>query len=199
MSQMTAAPAAQVPAEALLERLAAAHRPGFALQGEFQTDPGIYRLDLERIWRRGWLFAGHSCQVKGPGDFFTFDVDTDSLVVVRGDDGRLNALHNTCRHRGMRVCQAEAGRVRAFVCPYHQWTYGRNGDLLACSGMDRDGDLDRRDFGLHRAHVREVGGLIFVSLAAHPPSFEAAERGPRGSSGRRWRPRAGTSSAPTGS
>ena len=76
----------------------------------------------------------------------------------------------------MRVCQAEAGRVRAFVCPYHQWTYGRNGDLLACSGMDRDGDLDRRDFGLHRAHVREVGGLIFVSLAADPPSFEAAER-----------------------
>ena len=114
--------------------------------------------------------------MKGPGDFFTFDVDTDSLVVVRGDDGHLNALHNTCRHRGMRVCQAEAGRVRAFVCPYHQWTYGRNGDLLACSGMDRDGDLDRRDFGLHRAHVREVGGLIFVSLAADPPSFEAAER-----------------------
>src|SRR5215813_3267686 len=161
-------------AAALLERLIAQHKHGYALQREFHTDPGIYQLDLERIWRRGWLFAGHTCQVKGPGDYFVFDIDTDSIIVIRGDDARIHALHNTCRHRGMKVCQAESGHVTRIVCPYHQWSYARDGELAACSGMDRDGDLDRRDFGLHRVHVREVGGLIFVCLADVPPAFEGA-------------------------
>ena len=161
-------------ARALLERLIAEHPPGHALQREFQTDPGIYQLDLERIWRRGWLFAGHTCQVKTPGDYFVFDIDTDSIIVIRGDDGHIAALHNTCRHRGMKVCQTQSGHFARIVCPYHQWSYARNGELVACGGMDKDGDLDRRDYGLHRVHAREVGGLIFVCLADEPPPFEGA-------------------------
>jgi Rieske 2Fe-2S family protein len=176
MRDLVTRPARLAEAEALLERLIAEHRPGYALQREFQTDPGIYQLDLERIWRRGWLFAGHTCQVKRPGDFFVFDIDMDSIIVIRGDDGRLHALHNTCRHRGMRVCQEEAGHVRRLVCPYHQWSYAPDGRLEACGGMDRDGDLDRRDFALHRVHVEEVGGLVFVSLADEPWPFDGARR-----------------------
>jgi Rieske 2Fe-2S family protein len=162
--------------ELLLERLIAEHKPGYALQREFQTAPGIYQLDLERIWRRGWLFAGHTCQVKQPGDYFVLDIADDSLVVIRGDDARIHALHNTCRHRGMRVCQAEAGHVGRIVCPYHQWSYARSGELVACGGMDKDDDLDPTRFGLHRAHVREVAGLIFVCLAVDPAPFDEAER-----------------------
>jgi len=163
-------------AQALLERLIGEHKPGYALQREFQTDPGLYQLDLERIWRRGWLFAGHSCQVKRPGDYVVFDLDTDSIIVMRGDDERIHALHNTCRHRGMKVCQAESGHVGRIVCPYHQWSYARNGELAACGGMDKEGDLDRRDFSLHRLHVRDVGGLIFVCLARDPIPFDEAGR-----------------------
>jgi Rieske 2Fe-2S family protein len=161
-------------AQALLDRLIAERTTGYALQREFQTDPGIYQIDLERIWRRGWLFAGHTCQVKTPGDYFVFEIDTDSIVIIRGDDGKIHALHNTCRHRGMKVCQAESGHVGRIVCPYHQWSYARSGELMACGGMDKDGDLDPRRFGLHRAHVREVGGLIFICLAADPIPFEGA-------------------------
>src|SRR5262245_28942469 len=95
MSDRSRGRAAPAP-EALLERLLAAHRPGFALAREFSTEPAIYQLDLERIWRRGWLFAGHSCQVKRPGDYLVFDLDSDSIVVVRADDGGLRAHHNTC-------------------------------------------------------------------------------------------------------
>jgi Rieske 2Fe-2S family protein len=160
----------------LLERLLAAHRPGFTLAREFSTDPTVYQLDLERIWRRGWLFAGHSCQVKRPGDYLVFDMDADSVVVVRADDGSLRAHHNTCRHRGMRLCAGPSGHVRLFVCPYHQWAYGRDGALVACGGMDGDDGIDRHDFGLHAAHVREVAGLVFVSLADDPPPFDAAAR-----------------------
>lgn len=162
-------------AQALLDRLIAEHKPGYALERLFQTDPGIYQLDVERIWRRGWLFVGNTCQVKQPGDYFVFDIDTDSIILIRGDDARIRALHNTCRHRGTKVCQQESGHVGRIVCPYHQWTYARNGELMACGGMDKDGDLDRSRFGLHRVHVREVAGLIFICLAEDALPFDEAE------------------------
>src|ERR1044071_5085045 len=62
-------------------------RPGWSLPSEFHCDEAIYGADIERIWRRGWLFAGHSCEIPMPGDYFTLDVDPDPLVVIRGDDG----------------------------------------------------------------------------------------------------------------
>ncbi len=176
MADIFSTPTRAAEAQALLDRLIAEHQPGYALRREFQTDPGVYRLDVERIWRRGWLFAGHTCQVKDPGDYFVFDVDTDSIIVIRSDEGQIHALHNTCRHRGMKVCQADAGYVGRIVCPYHQWAYGRDGALLACGGMDKDGDVDPSRFGLHRAHVRAVGGLIFVCLAETATPFAPAEQ-----------------------
>jgi Rieske 2Fe-2S family protein len=85
------------------DRLLAEHRRGFSLQAAFYTDPEVYRLDLDRIWRRAWLFAGHACQAPRPGDFFTVGIDTDSIVIVRDESGVLHALRNTCRHRGARI------------------------------------------------------------------------------------------------
>lgn len=160
-----------VAAQSLLDGLIAEHKPGYGLQREFQIDPGIYQLDLERIWRKSWLFAGHTCQVKTPGDYFVFDLDTDSIIIMRDDD-RLHAMHNTCRHRGMKVCQQESGHLRRIVCPYHQWSYARNGELQACGGMD--GDLDKRQLGLRTVHVREIEGLIFINLAEEPMPFDGA-------------------------
>ena len=69
-------------AQALLDRLLVAHKPGFALEREFHTDPGLYQLDLERIWRRGWLFVGHSCEVKWPGDSYSTKRDYNVISYV---------------------------------------------------------------------------------------------------------------------
>ncbi len=161
-------------ADALLEQLLDEHRPGFALQRELSTDPGIYQLDLERIWRRSWLFAGHACQVPSPGDYLVFDVDVDSIVIVRDERGALHAMHNICRHRGTRVCQQEHGNARRLVCPYHQWSYGLDGTLRACGGMDRTGEADPRELGLRPVPVEEAGGLVFVWLGPDPAPFDPA-------------------------
>ena len=174
MTEISSAQARLAESQALLDRLIAEHQPGHALQREFQIDPDIYQLELERIWRRGWLFVGHTCQVKSPGDYFVFEIDTDSIIVIRGDDGQIHALHNTCRHRGMKVCQEASGHVGRIVCPYHQWSYARNGELMACGGMDKDGDLDPRRFGLRRVHAGEIAGLIYICLAEEPVPFAAA-------------------------
>jgi len=158
----------QTPIESLIVRC----RPGWSLPGEFHSDDEVYRQDLARIWRAGWLFAGHACEVPRPGDYFTMELDKDSIIVTRGDDGALHSFHNVCRHRGSLICPEPAGHVTRLVCPYHQWTYGLDGRLLACRGMPDD--LDKTQFSLARVLLREVEGLIFISLAQNASPFEPA-------------------------
>ena len=148
-------------------------QPGWSLLREFYSDGEIYRRDVESVWRRGWLFAGHSCEIPNAGDYFTLQVDVDSLVVARDERGAVHGLHNVCRHRGSLVCTEPTGHAARLVCPYHQWAYGLDGSLLACRGMHEQ--LDKSQFGLQRVHTRELGGLIFLSLASEPPPFDSAE------------------------
>ena len=147
-------------------------QPGWSLPRPFYLDPGVYRADIDHVWRRAWLFAAHSAELKKPGDYVTLRVDTDSIVVTRDEAGQARAFHNVCRHSGSLVCLKRAGQAPRLVCPYHQWTYGTDGRLLACRGMPED--LDKSQLGLHPIHTREVEGLIFISLAAEPPDFESA-------------------------
>src|SRR5437867_11445392 len=157
-----------------IEALIARCRPGWSLPREFYSDEPVYRADINRIWRRGWLFAGHACEIPKPGDYFTLEVDTDSIIVIRGEDGAIRGLHNVCRHRGSLICTKPAGHYKRLVCPYHQWTYGLDGSLLACRGMPDD--LDKPQFHLKKVHVQEVDGLIYLSLADAPPEFEQASQ-----------------------
>ena len=147
-------------------------QPGYGLTRPFYQDELVYRADIETIWRTGWLFAGHTCQIPKPGDYFLYEIDSDSVIVVRGDQGEINAFYNVCRHRGSVICAEPQGSVRRFVCPYHQWTYGRDGRLLLWRGM-QDG-LDKSQLGLHPVNVREVEGLIYISFAQEPPDFDRA-------------------------
>jgi len=143
--------------------------PGHGLPRGFYHDELVYRAEMDFIWRAGWLFAGHSCQIPEAGNYFLYEVDGDSLIVVRGGDGQVRAFFNVCRHRGSIICEAPQGTVKRFICPYHQWTYDLDGHLLLWRGMQEG--LDKSELGLHAAHAREVEGLIFVSLAQEPPDF----------------------------
>lgn len=155
-----------------IRRWLQARRPGWSLPQVFYSSAEVYRADLADIWRRSWLFAGHTCEIPAPGDYFTLQVDQDSLVVVRSEDGVIRAFHNVCRHRGSLVCLQGAGHAPRLVCPYHQWTYGLDGTLLSWRGMQPE--LNKADFGLHPVWVEQVEGLIFVCLAAEPPPFGPA-------------------------
>ncbi|HEV2431502.1 MAG TPA: aromatic ring-hydroxylating dioxygenase subunit alpha [Burkholderiales bacterium] len=149
----------------------AAYRPGWSLPRAFYSDETVYRADLEQIWRKGWLFAGHACELAKPGDWLTLQVDTDSVLVIRGEDGTVRGLHNVCRHRGSQIVPPGRGSAKRLVCPYHQWTYDTAGALTFCRGMH---DLDKSQFGLKRVHCEMLEGLIFICLAKTPPPFGAA-------------------------
>ncbi len=145
-------------------------QPNHGLPRTFYHEAALYQAEMEAIWRQGWLFAGLSCQIPNPGDYFLYNVEGDSVIIVRGDDGQVNALYNVCRHRGSVICQEDQGNIRRFICPYHQWTYDRRGNLLLQRGMQEE--LDKSQLGLHWAHAREVEGMIFISLADAPVDFD---------------------------
>ncbi|MSU47154.1 MAG: aromatic ring-hydroxylating dioxygenase subunit alpha [Lacunisphaera sp.] len=154
--------------------LIAEHRPGFSLAQAFYTDPRIFERDMERVFLRQWVFAGHVSRVRNVGDYFLFTIGNESIAVIRGKDGNVHALFNVCRHRGSRICLEAEGNKRTLVCPYHAWTYATEGKLLAAPAM-ADG-FDSSQFGLHKCHVRVVEGLIFICLGDTPPANEDAFR-----------------------
>ena len=112
-----------------IETLRTRYVPGGPLERAFYTSAEVFSADLDRIWRRHWLYAGHACQIPKPGDWMTWTVGADAIVLVRGKTGDVGAFHNTCRHRGSRICAGESGHSRSLVCPYHAWTYELDGRL----------------------------------------------------------------------
>jgi phenylpropionate dioxygenase-like ring-hydroxylating dioxygenase large terminal subunit len=125
----------------------------------------VYRLEIERIFDRTWVFLAHETEIRNPGDFVCRNLGQAPVVVVRDNDGTIHALLNSCRHRGAKVCRAESGNARHFVCPYHGWTYERSGRLVTTT-FDRHfpKDFDFSKQGLAPVPRMEIyNGLIFGS------------------------------------
>jgi phenylpropionate dioxygenase-like ring-hydroxylating dioxygenase large terminal subunit len=87
------------------------------------------RLEWDRMWTRVWLLAGHVGRVARPGDFFTLELGSESLLVARGEDDRVRAFYNVCQHRGMILCPRERGHAQGFTCGYHHFRYRLDGRL----------------------------------------------------------------------
>jgi len=148
-----------------------ARRPGHTLPREFYTDPGYFQTDLDQIWYKDWLFAGHDCELQKPGSYFTLQVGAYPVIVLRAGDGSIRAFHNSCRHRGSRVCSADRGTVAKLVCPYHQWTYDLDGRLLFARDMAPG--FEPAQYGLKPVHCESAGGYVFVCLGRQAPDFSA--------------------------
>ena len=143
---------------------------GETLDQEFYADNELYQLEMSAIWHREWLFVGMSCEINSAGSWLKVDIGTASVVVMRGRDGEVRAFHNTCRHRGSRICLEDKGKSRNLVCPYHQWTYDDAGELIFA--RDTPEEFDKSSYSLAKVHVRDLGGYIFVSLSDDPSPFE---------------------------
>ncbi|MFX1670985.1 aromatic ring-hydroxylating dioxygenase subunit alpha [Paraburkholderia sp. A2WS-5] len=147
---------------------------GHSLPQPFYTDEAVFERDLELIWERQWLLAGVAAQIPKPGNWFTLEVGSSSIVVIRDRSKEIRAFYNTCRHRGSRICAGDKGSSGTLVCPYHQWTYGLDGKLLFSKEMG--GEFDASQYSLKPVHCESVEGYIFISLAVTPPPFEEFRR-----------------------
>lgn len=134
------------------------------------NDAEIFRLEMERVFGRSWLYIGHESQVPKPGDYLTAYMGLQPVILVRHQDGSLHVLHNRCAHRGAMIrTDARGNTGKSFYCGYHGWTFKTNGELLAAPlkrAYAERYDLKCGDFGL--ARVPRVGvyrGFIFACLA----------------------------------
>lgn len=140
----------------------------YSLEAQLYNDPHMFRIDMEEIFQKEWLFVGMTSEIPKKGDYFTVEVGQNPVLIVRDTEGNINAFHNTCRHRGSVICTEHRGKVANLVCPYHQWTYDLKGNLLF-AGTEMNKDFQLKDHGLKSAHCKTAGGFIFVCLAEEAP------------------------------
>lgn len=103
------------------------------------VDPEIVAAEKERIFERCWLYVGHGSEIAKPGDYVTRDVAGRTVLLTRDAKGQINALLNTCPHRGMRVCRERKGNAKSFQCFYHGWIFGLDGKLRSRPGDESYG------------------------------------------------------------
>ncbi len=149
---------------------------GHVLSGRATTLPGpsytsaeVFAREQERIFARRWLCIGRAEGIGEPGDFLVAPIGAESLIAVRGRDGRARAFYNVCRHRGTRICTEDHGRFAGGItCPYHAWTYGLDGALTSAPHMAEVAWFDRADYPLHPVALAEWEGFLFVHLDRQP-------------------------------
>lgn len=123
----------------------------------------FFNLEVEQIFEHEWVPLGRVEEIPEPGDYFTTELAGDPLLIVRGDEGEVRVLSNVCRHKWTVVASGE-GNARVFVCPYHAWTYARDGQLVGAKFMDRTAGFKLSDCRLPTLRSEVWGGFIFVNL-----------------------------------
>ena len=143
-------------------------QPG--LPASWYRDPAHYERELEAFWYSRWVAVAREEELVGPGDWRVARIGTQSLVVLRDQDGALRAFHNTCRHRGSVLCTEESGSFarKRIVCPYHSWTYDLAGRLVATPRRMETADFRMADFPLYRVRTATWGGFVFLNLGDGP-------------------------------
>jgi len=141
----------------------ASHAPGL-----LYASPDVYRLEVERLFRRDWLFVGREEELPQPGDYMTLRIADEPVLIARAQDGGLHASYNMCVHRGVEVAQG-CGNARAFRCPYHGWTYDLTGRLQGAGYMKGCVGFDAAGKRLEPLRLDTWRRNIFVSFDAGAP------------------------------
>ena len=145
-------------------------RKGHTLPRGLYVSDEAFAFDTQVMLKSVWLYACTVAHVKNAGDYFVFELAGNSIIILRGRDNEVRAFWNSCRHRGAKICLEQSGRAPRLMCPYHQWTYGLDGKLLAARSMAED--FDKADHGLNPVALENVGGLIFICLSDNPPPID---------------------------
>jgi phenylpropionate dioxygenase-like ring-hydroxylating dioxygenase large terminal subunit len=112
----------------------------------------------------------HESEIAEPGEWRTLEYLGESVIVIRGDDGEIRAFANVCRHRGSRLVDGTGGCAKVLTCPYHAWSYGRDGRLVGVPHRNEYPGLRTEELGLVLVAVENWHGFLFVTLEPGAPS-----------------------------
>ncbi len=132
----------------------------------------LHELEIERIFLRHWMFVAHVAEIPNRGDYVCFALGDERAVIVRDADGAIRAFHNVCRHRASRVVADDRGHCgKAFICPFHGWSYNLDGSLRNIPKADTFPDIDRAEFGLKPIDCEIWHGLVFIRFDGDGPGI----------------------------
>ncbi|WP_157019073.1 aromatic ring-hydroxylating dioxygenase subunit alpha [Mesorhizobium xinjiangense] len=141
---------------------------------DIYIDQGVFELEMKHLFANTWVFVGHDSQVPNKGDYFTTEIGTQPVIMVRHTDNEIYVVHNRCPHKGTKIAIDRSGNTgKFFRCPYHAWSFKTNGCLLAIPL--RKG---YKDTGLEESE--SVKGLAPVGAVKNHRGFIFARLNPEG-------------------
>jgi Rieske 2Fe-2S family protein len=133
------------------------------LPGAVYTSQDIFRLEQNGLFAHQWLCVGRESDIAAPGDYFLKEIAGNSIVFMRGRDGRIRGFYNVCRHRGSKLLDAPCGTgLSRVLCPYHAWSYNLDGTIQSAPQMGED--FRKEDFPLVAVRLELFHGFIFANL-----------------------------------
>ena len=146
---------------------------GMSLPGWLYHDPEFFAAEQRAFLRAAPQVVCHANEIPEPGDWRTLEYLGESVIVIRGDDGQVRAFANVCRHRGSRLVDGSSGCARVLTCPYHAWSYARDGRLVGVPHRSEYPDLRTGELGLVPIALENWRGFLFVVLEPGAPSVAA--------------------------
>lgn len=137
-------------------------RDGF-LPLDDQSNPAYARLEEARLWPRVWQIACRLEEIANVGDFVTYEIVDESIIVVRASETLIRAYHNVCPHRGRQLTEG-CGRAKRFKCRFHGWEFGLDGENTLVIDRKDFTDLKDEDIRLQQVKVDSWGGFVFINM-----------------------------------
>jgi phenylpropionate dioxygenase-like ring-hydroxylating dioxygenase large terminal subunit len=146
---------------------------------EVYTDKQIFELEMQRIHETVWIYCGHDSQVPKTGDYYTFQIGRQPMLMVRGKDAKVHVLYNRCPHRGnMMVGDRHGNCGEQFRCSYHAWQFHHDGRLKQIPMMESGYagtrlNKESPELSMKRAaRVESYRGFVFASLSSSGPGLK---------------------------
>jgi len=138
------------------------------------VDPSVFQQEMEQIFNRGWVYVAHEAEIPNNGDFKRARIGLQPVIAVRGEDDEVRVLVNSCRHRGVALCQEDQGTARFFNCPYHGWVYNNLGELVDLPAPEQqNASFRKQDYALIQPpQVAIRAGFIFASFNSDVPNLD---------------------------
>ena len=137
------------------------------LPASWYHDPAHYQRELEAFWYGRWIAVAREEELPRPGDWRVIRLGSQQVLLLKDQEGKTQAFHNVCRHRGSVLCTGESGtfpRAR-ITCPYHAWTYDLDGRLIRAPHMGEYEDFDPSGIRLVRP-ITQCRSDVYVATVA---------------------------------
>jgi len=141
-----------------------------SLPGWLYFDLEFFEAEKNAFLRAAPQVVCHESEIAEPGEWRSLEYLDESVIVIRGDDRTVRAFANVCRHRGSRLVDGNGGCAKVLTCPYHAWSYARDGRLVGVPHRSEYPGLRMEDHGLVPVALEMWHGFLFVTLEQGSPS-----------------------------